>query len=78
MEGVHCLSLWDVAAGGAINILLINDVLLHPPASHLLLIGIIPMTLWTAMGSLMHMVTRSSLLPPLRLSRLAICAQFTC
>lgn len=46
MDGVHCLSLWDSAAGSVINILLINDVLLHPPASHLLLIGIILLTRW--------------------------------
>lgn len=78
-DGVHFLSLWDVAAGTVINILLINDVLLHPFASHLLLIGTFLMTRWTAMCSLTHTVTRSSLSPPLWLRSRAICAlEFTC
>lgn len=74
MDGMHCLSLWDTAAGSVINILLINDVLLHPPASHLLLIGIILLTQWTTICSLTCAVTCRSLSPPHRLRSRAICA----
>lgn len=64
MDDMHCLPFCEIAAGNVINILLINDVLLHPSASHLLLIGIIFMTRWTTVCSFTHTVTRSSLSPP--------------
>lgn len=65
MDDMHCLPFCEIAAGNVINILLINDVLLPPSASHLLLIRIIFMTRWTTICSFTHTVTHSSLSPPL-------------